>query len=261
MEIVDISYIQLLYCLFFVLAAGLRSLYLHLGLHKDIFWGTVRTFAQLFLMGYILNHIFKIESGPVILLLFAGMIFFAAWTISGRVKEKSISFFIPTLFSMLVSYIIVTYLVTAFVVQVKPWYMPQYFIPLGGMVIGNSMNTIAIGLERLFSNLRRYRDEIELYLVLGADYREASEKIFRDSIRAGMIPSINSMMGVGIVFIPGMMTGQIIAGTDPMTSIKYQIIVMLMLVGSTALGSIIVLSIVRRLCFSTAHQLKVSLGE
>ena len=189
------------------------------------------------------------------------MIFFAALTISGRVKEKSISYFIPTLFSMLVSYIIVTYLVTAFVVQVKPWYMPQYFIPLGGMVIGNSMNTIAIGLERLFSNLRRYRDEIELYLVLGADYREASEKIFRDSIRAGMIPSINSMMGVGIVFIPGMMTGQIIAGADPMTSIKYQIIVMLMLVGSTALGSILVLSIVRRLCFSTAHQLKVSLGE
>ena len=158
---------------------------------------------------------------------------------------------------MFFSYMVITFLVTAMIVQVKPWYTPQYFIPLGGMVIGNSMNAIAIALERLLSEIRKRRGEVELFLCLGATYAESTESIVRTSIKAGMIPSINSMMAVGVVFIPGMMTGQILAGVDPMISIKYQIVVMLMLVGSTSLGSILTVFIMRKLSFTPAHQLRI----
>jgi putative ABC transport system permease protein len=123
------------------------------------------------------------------------------------------------------------------------------------MIISNSMNAISISLDRLFSDLRKQRDEVELALCLGATYQEATGTILRETIRAGMIPSINSMMTVGLASIPGMMTGQILAGSDPVIAIKYQIIVMLMLVASTAIGSIIVVSVIRRRCFTKAHQL------
>ncbi|HZD60915.1 MAG TPA: iron export ABC transporter permease subunit FetB [Anaerolineae bacterium] len=254
MNVIDISYGQLLTGLFFVTIAGIASIRLQLNLERDIFWGTVRTFAQLFLIGYVLKYLFDINNAYLILLVFTGMIAFAAYTIKGRIKEKSIPYFMPTFLSMFASYMVVTIMVTAFIVQVDPWYKPQYFIPLGGMVIGNSMTAIAITLERIFTDIRKRRDEIELYLCLGANHQEATAHVLREAIKAGMIPSINSMMAVGIVFLPGMMTGQILAGADPIVSIKYQIMVMLMLVGSTAIGSIIIAYIVRGLCFNKAEQ-------
>ncbi len=119
------------------------------------------------------------------------------------------------------------------------------------------MNAITIAMERMFTELRKERPSIELVLSLGGTYQEASRDILRACIRAGMIPSINALMTVGLVSLPGMMTGQTLAGADPMTSVKYQIIVMLMLVASSAISSIFVLHVVRRLCFSKAQQLVV----
>jgi putative ABC transport system permease protein len=257
MNVIDFSYGQLLLSFVFVLLTGVASVKMRLDLERDIFWGTVRTFAQLFLIGYVLKFVFSLSNVFAVLSIFTGMIVFAAITIKGRVNERSIPFLIPTFLSMLLSYMVVTIFVTAFIINVKPWYQPQYFIPIGGMVIGNSMSAIAITLERIFSSIRSNRKEIELYLSLGADHAEATAEIIKDGVKAGMIPSINSMMAVGLVFLPGMMTGQILAGVDPVVSIKYQIVVMLMLVGSTAIGSIIISNIARNLCFSKAEQLKI----
>lgn len=257
MNIIDISYGQLMLSLVFILISGIASIKLKLGLEKDMIWGTARTFAQLFIIGYVLKYVFAIGDAYLVLLLFTGMILFAAYTIKGRVKERSVAYFIPTFISMFFSYMLVTIVVTSLIVNVQPWYLPQYFIPIGGMVVGNSMSAIAISLERIFSDIRKRREEIELYLSLGANHREATEDLTKEAIKAGMIPSINSMMAVGIVFLPGMMTGQILAGADPIISIKYQIVVMLMIVGSTALGSIIVAYIVRGQCFNEAEQIKL----
>jgi putative ABC transport system permease protein len=255
MTVLDISPIQLALCLLFVLAAGIGSLIFKLRMEKDLAWGTVRTFGQLLLMGYVLTFIFRLNNVFVILLLFVFMIFWAAHAIWGRVEEKTIAFFIPTFVSMVISNMVVAIVVTAVIVGVEPWYTPQYFIPLGGMIVGNSMNAISIALDRLFSDLRTHRAEIELTFCLGATYQEATGNIFRNAIKAGMIPAINAMMTVGLVSLPGMMTGQILSGTDPMIAVKYQIMVMLMLVASTAIGAIIVTSIVRRRCFTRAHQM------
>lgn len=257
MNVIDVSPIQLAYCLVFILIAGLASVKLNLGLGRDLVVGTVRTFAQLGIMGYVLKFIFDLDNVWLILILFVFMVFWAAHAIRGRVDEPVVPIFTPTFISMVTSYTLVTILVTSVIVQVKPWYTPQYFIPLGGMIIGNSMNAITISLDRLLSDLRKQRDEVELALCLGATYQEATSTLLRDTIRAGMIPSINALMTVGLVSIPGMMTGQILAGADPVLAIKYQIIVMLMLVASTAIGSVIVVHVIRRRCFTRAHQLAI----
>jgi putative ABC transport system permease protein len=255
MSMIEITPLQLALCLLFVLLAAIGSLRLRLGLEKDLLWGTVRTFAQLFLVGYVLQFVFRLNNPFVVVALYVWMIFWAAQTVRGRVREKAIPVFTPTFVSMVVSYMAVAIFVTGVIVQAKPWYTPQYFIPLGGMIVGNSMNAIAIALERMLSDLRKQREQIELAFCLGATYQEATDNLLRDSIKAGMIPSINALMAVGLVSLPGMMTGQILAGADPTTAIKYQIIVMLMLVASTAIGSIVVVHIVRRRCFTHAHQM------
>jgi len=254
-EIIQIGLGQLALGLLFVIAAGAISLYHALKLERDLLVGAVRTFVQLVLLGYTLKIVFRLEDAWLVMAIFSFMILFAAWTIRGRVKEKQISLFWPVFLSMMLSYVLISFMVTALVVGVKPWWKPQYFIPLGGMIIGNSMNAIAIALDRLLGELRNRRQEVEMKLCLGADYREASEDMVENAMKAGMIPSINSMMAVGVVFIPGMMTGQILAGVDPLTAIRYQIVVMLMLVGSTAIGTLIVILLVRRLCFGPAYQL------
>lgn len=254
-QIVNIGPAQLAIGLVFVLIAGAASVYHSLKLERDLIIGTIRTFAQLFILGYILKFVFDLNNVVLVLSVFGFMVFFAAWTIYSRVKEKEIPFFFPIFISMVVSFFLVAYLVTAVVVKVEPWWEPRYFIPLGGMVIGNSMNAIAIAIERMMGDMRNKRSEIEMKLCLGANSIEASSDIVKNAMQAGMIPSINSMMAVGMVFIPGMMTGQILAGADPITAIKYQIVVMIMLTGSTTIGTLISVLLVRNRCFSKGDQL------
>ena len=125
------------------------------------------------------------------------------------------------------------------------------------MIAGNSMNAISLSLERLLRDLRQQRPQIELALILGATGSQATAPILRAAVRAGMIPSINALMTVGLVSLPGMMTGQILSGTAPGDAVRYQIVVMLMLVASTAIGATLVTWVVRRRCFTRAHQLAI----
>jgi putative ABC transport system permease protein len=257
MELVDIGYGELALCFLVVVAAGIASLKLHLGLEREIAWATLRMTAQLVLMGYLLRIIFGIGSAWLVLLVLGGMIFFAARIVTGRTAEKQVALFWPTFFTMLLSYMVITVFATAAIVRVDPWYAPQYVIPIGGMVVGNSMNAIALALERFFASLRQGRTRVELCLSLGATAEEASAFGVREAVRAAMIPTINSMFAIGLVFLPGMMTGQILAGADPLVAIRYQIMIMLLILGSTLLGSILILRIVGRLCFTRADQIRI----
>jgi putative ABC transport system permease protein len=253
----DIGALQLFLGLGFILLAQGCSLLFRLGLVKDLTVGTVRTFAQLFIMGYALKYIFDCPVKLVSLAVFAVMVAAAAHIVGSRVKAGGVKFRMPVFFSMLGSYLLVAVLVTGVIVQARPWYDPVYFIPLAGMVVGNSMNSLAIALERLFSDLQTKRELVEMRLCLGATPHEASQDFVRDALKAGMIPAVNAMMGVGVVFIPGMMTGQILAGADPLTSIRYQIVVMLMLVASSALSTLLAILASRRRCFGKAQELVV----
>lgn len=258
-DIIQIGPFQLALTLIFVLIAQGGSLLHRLGLGRDITLGALRTFAQLLLMGYVLTAVFAINAWALTLLMFLIMVIAATQIIHGRVAEKKIPFLRPMFVSMLLSYLLVSVTVTGVIIGARPWWKPQYFIPIAGMIIGNSMNALAISLERLFAALRSRRSIVEMKLSLGADFREAAADIVKDAIRAGMISSINAMMGVGIVFLPGMMTGQILAGVDPLIAIRYQIVVMLMLVASTAMASIIVVRLTLKRCFGKAEQLRVDI--
>lgn len=255
--IINISWWNVAITTVMVISAGICSIYLKLKLEKDILVGTVRTFIQLFLLGYILKFVFAVNDPLFILIIFLFMTYNAAFIISGRVKEKRIPYFLPVLITMILSYMIINVFVMSVIVQAKPWYDPVYFIPIGGMIIGNSMNALAISINIWLESLKKERDKIELYLSLGANHVESTSENFRNSIKAGMIPSINALMSVGVVSIPGMMTGQILAGTDPLIAIKYQIVIMLLLVGSTALTTVFSLQIVRRLSFTSSRHLKI----
>lgn len=255
--IIDLSWWNVAITTIMVAAAGACSLYLKLKLERDILVGTIRTFIQLFLLGYILKFVFSLNSPLFIMILFLFMIYNAASIISGRVKEKRIPYFMPVLITMILSYMVINTFVMSVIVQVEPWYNPVYFIPIGGMIIGNSMNALAISISIWFESIKKERERIELYLSLGANHVESTAENFKSSIKAGMIPSINALMSVGVVSIPGMMTGQILSGTDPLIAIKYQIVIMLLLVGSTALTTVFSLQLVRWLSFTPSRQMKI----
>ncbi len=256
-EIINISWLHVAIATLFVLAAGGCSLSLRLKLEKDLLVGTIRTFIQLFLLGYVLKYVFALNHPLVVIFLFSLMIYFAASIVSGRVKERRVPYFLPVFTSMFLSYMIINSIVMTLIIQVKPWYYPVYFIPIGGMIIGNSMNSLAISINIWFDTLKKERDRIELYLSHGASPVESTADNFKNAIKSGMIPSINALMSVGVVSIPGMMTGQILAGVNPLIAIKYQIVIMLLLAGSTAISSVFALHIVRKLSFTAAHQLKL----
>src|SRR3569623_2692060 len=113
--------------------------------------------------------------------------------------------------------------------RVEPWYSPQYAIPLLGMILGNTLNGISLGLDRLGGELSGRRAPVEALLALGATRWEAARGPIRQAVRTGLIPTINAMMVVGIVSLPGMMTGQILAGADPVEAVKYQIVMMFLI--------------------------------
>ncbi len=239
----------------FIIVVGAISIWGRLGLEKGLFVGSARCVLQLLALGYVLRFIFDLASVWIVALIFFIMVTFAVRIVKGNVAEQKIPFVLPAFLTMLMVYALIASVVTGVIVGAQPFWHPQYFIPLAGMVVGNSMTALGLALDRLFSDLRARRDEVEMMLCLGATAGEASAGIFRGALKAGMIPSINALAGVGLVFIPGMMTGQILSGEDPVLAIRYQIVVMFMLVASTALTVVIVLKIVRNRCFGPGEQL------
>jgi len=119
------------------------------------------------------------------------------------------------------------------VVGYSPWYDPRYLIPLAGMIIGNSMNGASLAAERLTAEMRERHDELETALCLGATARQAAEPALRTAYRAALIPTMNTMAATGIVALPGMMTGQILSGTEPMLAVRYQIAIMCAITASS----------------------------
>ena len=241
---------QLALATLFVVFVGVLSIRLSLGITKDLAIATVRTYVQLLALGFVLRWVFGIDSPWLVLGLVLLMVLAAARILVKRSPDAPPGIFGSAFVSMALTGFLVTFSVTGVIIQVDPWYLPQYVIPLAGMVIGNSMNGIALALERMFADLDRREDEVLALTALGATPWEAAHPAIKDALRAGLIPTINSMAAAGIVFIPGMMSGQILAGADPVTATGYQIVVMLMVAAATALGSVMALVLTYRRRFS-----------
>lgn len=242
-----------------VLVAGVLSLLLQLGLHRRLLWASCRSVVQLVLVGFVLRWLFEIQDPVMLCLVLAVMLSAAGFAAVSRSERGFRGVHARAILTLFATGTLTTFTVTGAVVGVDPWYDPQYVIPLMGMVLGNSLTGISLCLDTLLERLSEGADEVELALCLGATRREAAADALRQALRRGMIPIMNAMMVVGIVSLPGMMTGQILAGADPMEAVKYQIVVMFMLAGSCALGCAGMGLLVFKRLFNDDHQLEKEL--
>ncbi len=219
---------------------------------KDISLGSVRAFVQLVAVGYALKFIFDIESPWLILLAFLIMITVGAQAASGRVKKVSGSFPIAFISMITGSFFTLAVMLALDIITLEA----RFIIPLGGMIIGNSMNATALAIDRLASDIDSNRLAIETSLSLGKSWRTASARFQRSAATAGMISILNSMKTLGIVVLPGAMTGMILAGAEPVEAVFLQIIVVYMLLSAVTITSVVAVELTIRKFFTRCHQLK-----
>ncbi len=247
--------IRLPWALGLILAAIALSSWQKLGLEGSLALATGRTIAQLTVVGYFLGVVFAFKSPWAVLAVLGGMLIIASIVARNRISQK-----IPRLLpliagSILVSTALTLIYTTLLIVQPQPWYDPKAIIPLAGIVLGNAMNGAAIAGDRLVSTLNSSQLEIETHLSLGATPQQAVAHYRREAIKAGLIPTINAMMVVGLVTLPGIITGQLLGGADPIQAAAFQMLILFMLAFATLLTTILVTQGLLRQFFNQADQL------
>ncbi len=185
-------------------------------------YAIVRMLVQLLLIGYFLSFLFESNSSAIVVAVLMVMVFASSWIALGTVSEKRLTLYKHAFIAIGVGGGITLLLVTQGVLELNPWYTPQLMIPLAGMIFANSMNSVSLSAERLNAELIR-----------GMGYAEAKNI----ALQTSLIPIINSLFAVGLVSLPGMMTGQILPGVSPLIAVRYQIMVMCMIFGSSVISA------------------------
>jgi len=214
------------------------SIYLHLGLHKKLAVATIRCAAQLSVLGYVLLPIFVANRWWLTSLYTICMLLIAGAEAVSRPSHAYSGMLLEVLLAMGVAGAAAITFGLAAVVQVYPWYDAQYLIPMLGMLLGNACSSVAVGLSSVLEELSSGRDKVEALLALGATRIEATREVVQRAARLALTPLLNSMNVVGIVSIPGMMTGQILGGSDPAVASRYQIVIYYLVAMSSSVSAI-----------------------
>ena len=193
-------------------------------------YANLRMLGQLLVIGYVLNYIFETEQPLIIVAVVAIMISVSAWIALRPLKARGARLYVLSLAAIGSAGLAMLILVTQFTLDMPRWFEPRYVVPLAGMVFANAMNTVSLAAERFESECNR-----------GSDYATAR----RVALDAALIPQVNSLLAVGLVSLPGMMTGQILSGVDPLVAARYQIMVMCMIFGSAGLAAALYLGMQR----------------
>ena len=193
---------------------------------KNSIYAVFRMLVQLLIIGYFLSYIFESRESSIIVLVLSIMVFLASWIALGTIPNQRQGLFKYALISIIIGGGSTLVLVSQLVLKLSPWYLPQYMIPIAGMIFASSMNGVSLAGERLIAELNRDRS-----------YTEARGI----SLRAALIPITNSLFAVGLVSLPGMMTGQILSGISPLIAVRYQIMVMCMIFSAVGLSSFLFL--------------------
>ncbi len=247
------------------LTAGLIALALvlsrwkRLDLERDLLWGALRGAVQLIAIGHVLLLLFENDRPFWVALVLSTMLGVAAATSARRVEHGPPA---RTLFPYALAAIAVgagAALIPVFacVVPLRPWYEARYLVPISGMMLANAMNVVAQVFERIFAAAHAHAGEIEQLLALGATPEQALARHVRATVRAAMIPTINGLLTVGLVALPGMMTGQIVSGTAPEQAVRYQIVILYQLVAVAAVSGVLSVGFARRLLFTPGAQLRL----
>lgn len=229
------SFLTLSFSLVFVLIPLLLSKVLKLDLEKDVVIATIRSIIQLLIVGYILTFVFESEQITYTILMVALMI--GAATQNARKKGASIQ---GITWKLILTFIFVELLTQGILLgfNIIPA-EPQYIIPISGMVVGNSMVLSILFLNRFIAEVEARHDETELILTLGGTPKQAIHNSLITSLKASMIPTIESQKTIGLVQLPGMMSGQIIAGADPVQAVQFQLLILFLLLSTAAMTSIL----------------------
>ncbi|HHT71366.1 MAG TPA: iron export ABC transporter permease subunit FetB [Firmicutes bacterium] len=246
------SDVALVFSVSFIFLAMIISYWQDLKLEKDLAIGAVRAFVQLTAVGYVLKFIFDLAGWQYMIPMIVVMVLVAGKNAARRGEGLPGAFILVTLSIALAELVTMTMLVNLKIIP----FTPRYVIPLSGMIIGNAMVASGLALNRLRGEIAARRAEILAALALGATSRQAVEPALKASVKAGMIPTVDAMKTVGLVQLPGMMTGQIIAGASPIEAVKYQILVQFMLSASVGLTSMLVCLLSYRKLFTPAYQLR-----
>ncbi len=236
-DIINLNLIQMACAYIFVLVVILLTKFQGISREKQILLSCFRMTLQLTIVGYLLIYIFKSDSPIFTIAIISLMEIFALRNIVKLAKFKVSK---DMLKIISISLVLGTIICIAFflfvVVRVKPIYNPQYVIPITGMLLGNSMTGISIGVNRLYDDIKSGSEKIEGALMLGATPKSATMEMVQNSFDAAILPTINSIMSIGVVSLPGMMTGQILSGVSPLIAIEYQIAIMLGILGAVSLS-------------------------
>lgn len=221
-----------------VLSAGI-SFALRLNLQRQVLWAALRTVVQLLLVGHILRIVFAHAAPWLTALVVAVMMALAAREVAARPKARLAGHGNGYVGAMAVvaTTVITALFILSTALRPEPWYDPRYTIALVGIVLGSVLNAASLALDSVLSGVRREKLAIEARLSLGATAHQAFAALLRESVRRGIVPSINQMSAAGIITLPGIMTGQIIAGMDPIDAAKYQILLMFLLCGASGMAA------------------------
>jgi putative ABC transport system permease protein len=240
-----------------ILINGALSLMLKLGLERQLLWASVRTVVQLLAVGYLLGWVFAHAHWYVVLPLMCLMTLVAGFSAASRGKRTYAGQLIDSVVSVWSSSWLVAAIGLFVIIRIRPWYEPQYAIPILGMILGNTLTAVSLGIERMTQELMSGRNTIEMILALGGTRWEAAQSAARQAVRAGMMPTLNQMTVVGIVSLPGMMTGQVLAGENPESAVRYQIMIMFLIAAGSALGTVCAVLLTFRRLFSADHRFMV----
>ncbi len=216
---------------------GAISMAYGLRLEKSLTIASIRMIVQLALVAVVLKFIFA-QTSPLWTVLFAAVMAVAAGAEVVMRQERRFKGWRAMLLSSSPAFaagLLTTFIALA-VIQPSPWYAPRFLLPILGMIVGNAMSGVALVLDTATASAARERQSIEARLALGATRFQAFEDILRRSLRTGLMPILNQMAAAGIVSLPGMMTGQILAGIDPVEAAKYQVMIMFLIAGATAIA-------------------------
>lgn len=211
----------------------------HLALERALAFAAVRMVVQLLLVGLVLKFVFEQTSLLATAIVAAAMITIAGYEATHRVNAPALRWRLWGLGSgtLLAVGLMATFFAVVVVVGPEPWHAPRYLLPILGMVLGNALTAISLVMQTMATIVIRDRRAIDAQLALGATRYSALSGATREALRTGLTPIINAMAVSGVVSLPGMMTGQVIAGVDPIEAAKYQVMIMFVLAGAVALAA------------------------
>lgn len=247
------AYLPSLIAFLLVALCALLSYWKGHGQEKDLLKSSIRAVLQLGLLGYLLTFIFANNSPQISLAVAMVMTINCAFHVRSRIKSRYKELLLDNFVATVLSIWPLAF-VGSFLLDGKPWWSVEHFLPLIGMLLGNSMNGISMGIDHFTHGISEKREEVLEWIALGANTIEATRDIFRRSLRMSLTPIMNSMLTMGIVSIPGAMTGQILGGSSPMTAAITQMIIVLLVAVGVYIGALIGLSLARKRLFNHRGQ-------